>query len=231
MKLRTYAGLVLPLALAACSDRPMAVSSRGVKLMAAGAVAEEPVFRTDSSSVNGSGCWVNGTQRGCVSVSRSRIANGVITFLFYSVDDCQSDGSPPDTTRDSIPPDTLPPPPVCRTVEGGFGQIPNSDLAGSGIRSLSVRTNTSVAANPDFTRFAGTGGDVAATWTRSGAFSTQNHGTAKSTFGAFTIQTAGSSWFSDALLAGDVVRFAIVSPTFGQIFRSQQLMIGHQQGP
>lgn len=219
---------LLPLISLACSDRPTGVASRGPSVQAA--VTSQSVgttgvlFRTDSASVNGVGCWVDGTVNGCVQASRSRLGPGSgTTFLFYQVQQCVPDGPPP---PDTIPGDSLPPPPViCTTLEGGFGTIPSGDLTGSGIGGLRLETNTSAAANPGFTRFAGSGGLVSVDWARSGAFSSRFTGTGEFRFGDFVQQFNGTSWFSDARVSGSVVAFSIVNPTFANIFRSRAHVI------
>lgn len=227
--------LILSAALAGCSDRtPGLVEARepAFQTQTSSDVGTAGlVFRSDSGSISGVGCWTDANRSGCVQVSRSRIGSTLTTFLFYTVDECAPRSAAADTIPgDSIPGDSIPPPPPCTTIEGGFGSIPTGDLAGSGISALSLRTNTSAAANPDFNRFAGAGGEIAVDWTRSGFSSFRTSGNTRSTFGDFVVQTAGSTWFSDALIAGTVVAFPVGTTTFASIFRSQQLIIGLQRG-
>ncbi len=132
---------------------------------------------------------------------------------------------PPDT----MPGDTLPPPPVCTAVEVGYGYIPNGDLTGSGIRSLHLATNTSAAANPQFVRVVGSGGDVTLDWARSGAFSLRSNCTTQYAFGGFTLQVTGVSWSFDDFLSGSLVGYPVVNQTFAQVSRVQQLIL--QRGP
>lgn len=124
---------------------------------------------------------------GNVQVFRSQTKSARETFLFYSVQRCDF------TTGE------------CREVEGGSGVIPNGDLAIGG-REVSLHTNTSLAANPDFYRVAGDGGVITLQWIAYSAYVQKFHSHSQTRIGGVFIdhsQFAGT--FSSALIEGTVL--------------------------
>jgi hypothetical protein len=138
----TFVVLALGIALAACSEQPTA-PTQNLNLASVSASDSVPggrlLYRSDSLSRIGSISWFDGTLFYYVFVSESQMPGTRTAFFGYGAYDLWYN-----------------------TRFFGFGEIPASDVTGSGIGNLRVRTNT--AAIPGFVVFNDSGGPVDITW-------------------------------------------------------------------
>ncbi len=143
MTIRSIVALtaVLGFPLAACSESPTAQSR--TPILAALAVVDSAgggggrtlLYRSDSLSRSAYASWFDGTLYYYVSVTESQMPGTRTAFLGYGAYT-----------------------PWYQTAFYGYGTIPASDVTGSGIGDLRVRTNT--AGNPGFFVYNDSGGPV-----------------------------------------------------------------------
>lgn len=141
-------GLAAGLLLAACDDpsRPAAPTSAEAAPAVAAAARSTPshyVARGDHAQLGA--VSVDGEIYREVSLDVFRIEDD-LAYLSYAVWQCDL------ATWD------------CQAVEQGSGGIPGGDLTRSHGR-LYLDTSTDAAVNPDFERYAGSGGRITVTWT------------------------------------------------------------------
>ena len=147
--------VALAAAIAGCQDSATTAGPRGPS-------DDSPSFSANSSTTqshfvgNGlagdlSWCTNEGNPESyyCLylTVARGGPTNNPETYLYYYAYRCD--------------------PSFCNTVDGGYGLIPNGDLAGTA-KELHLSTNTS--SNADFLVWAGTGGLVSVDWRSNGAY-------------------------------------------------------------
>lgn len=134
--------LALGIGLGACAEQPTAPTRSPIR---ASVVADDSapagrlLFRSDSLSRTGNLSWFDGTLTYYVFVHESQMPGERTAFFGYGAYDLSY-----------------------QTRFFGYGTIPTSDLTGSGIGDLRVRTNT--AAIPGFVFFNDSGGPVDITW-------------------------------------------------------------------
>jgi len=132
----------LGIALAACSDQPTAPTRNPIRALVVAndsAPAGRLLYRSDSLSRTGSVSWFDGTLFYYVFVHESQMPGERTAFFGYGAYDL-----------------------YYQTRFFGYGVIPTSDLTGSSIGDLRVRTNP--AAIPGFVFFNDSGGPVDITW-------------------------------------------------------------------
>lgn len=114
-------------------------------------------------------------------------------------------------------------------VAAGGGFIPNSDLTGSGLGTMVLRTNTS---RPDFNVLIGPSGPIDVTWHKYGMLTFDFVGTMRSSdyTGVFQV-TNGRQTSSYATVEGTVVGFPIGPLSVGFIGRYQNATIVVQLKP
>ncbi len=149
-------GLALGVALAACTEQPNAPTR---KVVLASAVASDSgptgrlLYRSDSLSRTGSISWYDGTLSYYVFVHEAQMPGTRTAFFSYGAFNPNA--------------------PWLGMLFGGYGTIPASDVTGSGIGDLRVRTNT--AGNPDFVFINDSGGPVDVSWKQVPHTSFKNH--------------------------------------------------------
>jgi hypothetical protein len=119
------------------------------------------------------------------------------TYLFYYLDECESDPEDPWSWE-------------CRELEAGWGRIPGSAFQGrarSQIR-LSVDTRTL----PDFNHYAGEGLNLDLTWTATRDFEYSHSGSGRTRWGTWGYQWSGSQSGSSAHVEGRFGSMELPSP-------------------
>jgi hypothetical protein len=96
-------------------------------------------------------------------------------------------------------------------VEFGFGFVPRSHGGGSGNAVMHLDTDTSAAANPAFTRLAGSGGRITLDVRKSSEFYRRTTGSQQLRLPGSRIHTNGSETTVSAVVEG----FAVVGPVAG----------------
>ncbi len=158
MTTRSYPAILAGLAflLAACDNQPAptaAISTHGLAALAAGDSGTDSggggggagrilLNRSDSLSRTAQAWWYEGTVRYFVAVNKSQMPGTRTAFLAYGANDTSLPWWP--------------------LIFIGYGQIPASDVTGSGVGSFAVHTNT--AADPGFTLMNAAGGQVDVVW-------------------------------------------------------------------
>jgi len=148
MTIRSYATLaaVLGLGLVACNEQPTAPAATTKHLSLAAVAASDSasgrslLYRSDSLSRDGFISWFDGTLSYYAFVTESQNPGTRTAYLGYGAYN----------------------PWTYETAFWGGGPIPASDVTGSGIGDLRVRTNT--AAIPGFTLYNDPGGPVDIAW-------------------------------------------------------------------
>lgn len=127
----------------------------------------------------------NGFVFGFVSVSKERNNVNPVTFLFYSIVQCDFNFN-------------------CSALEEGFGTIPDGDVR-FGRSTAQLSTNTSFEANPDFFRLSGDGGPIDVEWQEAPFFSSQVVLNEQAQFGGIKIRRHENRTFSAAFANGTIV--------------------------
>lgn len=202
--------LLLPPLAAACRDAsPAAPDVPRVGTLSASFTQNDtgpgpgPVFKTvgnfEAADVSFFRSDPNGFTSGFLSVSQTRTAGAdQQTNLFYSITSCSFNGDPP-------PGDTIPGPPPGCTFEGGFGLIPNGDFRGRVNSAMSLETNTSAEANPEFFRFDGAGGPISLTWAKNDLFFHRSQGHSDTRFGDLRFRSQGTFTSASASVSGSLI--------------------------
>jgi hypothetical protein len=115
------------------------------------------------------------------------------TGLHYSVWSCNWANEPP-----------------CEPLQEGYGPIPAQDVSFSA-NSVTLSTNTSAEANPDFFRWSGDGGPVEVTWDKTSFYSTHSIWNDQSTYGNLRSHSHGNGTDASASASGSIVETAFVS--------------------
>lgn len=153
--------------------------------------------------------WSDGNLYGYVQVYSSGNAQNPEVFLYYVVYNpcCNSESM----------------------IEGGYGQIPRSDLTGSGTGTLRLNTNTNT--NPSFTYFKGSGGVLAIDWQKKSEVVTRFTGNSQTRSSDMLIISNGTSEWSLASAQGSVVGSAIAGVVSADMGMNHNLNITVQKGP
>ena len=191
-------GIWMALTLGACENEPNSELTApgagepfGSTVGAAGAVTIRFKVSGPTASVSFFGDVPGGALIGEVQVSRNVSKTETQTFLFYSIQRCDSNTG------------------VCELSDVGFGLIPNRDFVTSR-GDARLRTNTSAAANPEFVREIGSGGSITLEWTQTSGFTTDFHGHSRTRFPGFSMErTQFASTMSSALADGSVLGVAV----------------------
>ena len=192
------------------------------------ALANGPIYKFVGKGAFGSAnwSWSDPNVNGWVSVTRGGTAKEPTTWLQYRIslaDDPWTD------------------------LESGTGLIPNGDLSGNGVTALSLNTDTTAGANPDFYRYAGNGGVIAIDWNGTSLWWTRYTGTQQTHIaepyyysGGNVIRYKGTSECSSASFQGNIFGTPIegTSPNYAFCFfgttsmgTNHQTSIEIQQGP
>lgn len=187
-------GAAVALVLGGCDDEPRKTVPTAPDLAVAADGAVQPaggaLFRFRSKGAFGDVSFFGGNRFGFASVSRGGPANDPQTSLFYTVLECGEF--------------------FCTEIEAGFGAIPNTDLKVDGnARGLRLNTNTSTATNPDFVRFAGSGGVVAISWERISASSSRVVTNGQTRFANLLFRSHTNATFFSASAQGSIVGTAV----------------------
>jgi hypothetical protein len=196
--------LLASLTLGAC-EGPLITPQRsagpgGPRLAAEG---ENDLFRsvTNADAANVGWSTTSGERNvsGFLFVGRNRAGQNTETTLFYNIAECDAFF-------------------FCTTIESGFGFIPSTDLKGNAGSKLTLKTNTSAAANPDFIRFIGSGGQITLEFRITPEVQTMftSGGTSYSKFldNTFRFNFGGTFRSSSADAVGTVIGFAVPLDSF-----------------
>jgi hypothetical protein len=191
-------GISMALTLGACENETnseLAAPDAGEPPASTVSAAGTSIFHFKVSgpmaSVSFFGDDAGGALIGDVQVSRNVSKTETSTFLFYSIQRCDSNTG------------------ECVLSNQGFGLIPNRDFVASRTDAR-LRTNTSASANPDFGREIGSGGAITLEWTQTSGFTTDFHGHSRTRFPGLSMEHSQfASTMSSALTEGTVFGIAV----------------------
>lgn len=205
--------VVLALPLVGCDEATTAVDEGTTPASSGTVVAPShgPSGPTNVQHFNAHGdagfiFWRDGAVRGFLRVSQTRSGQDRSAFLSYSVVDC--------STRVRF---------RCVLLANGFGEIPLRDLRGSGGGSL--RLETDLSANPDFTVRAGPAGVVAVEWSKTDDFWLHRTGTSQSVRFGVRTNSSGTFTSSSAEATGSVVGQTIAGDVNASIRKNQNVRV------
>lgn len=127
-----------------------------------------------------------GTLSAYLSVSKGGPPNQPQTFLYYTIYRCDEY--------------------TCAELEAGWGLIPNGDVKGGGNR---LELNTNTASNPEFYRYAGSGGPITVTWEKTAGFSYGFNSNNRYQFANFAYRAHATGSGASATPAGSIVGVSI----------------------
>jgi hypothetical protein len=147
--------------------------------------------------------WDNGRTAGLLFVARGAcrspvgvppldpfgLGTATDTYLYYQVVEC-----------------------CWRAVEHGEGAIRGADLQGGGTSRLSLHTDTSGAANPDFYRYVGAGGVIAVEWQPDQSYTIRRTGMRTGRVGPLSYGWSGTELGSAARVQGGVAGATVSGP-------------------